>query len=150
VPYQAGDQVTDELMAALAASWAQAGIHVRVEPVALNSLVAQIQRCSGPHCTWEIGGAGGWIYGLYPSGELIFGTSSPINTGSYSDRTADRLIQRSITTDAGLTAYENYIAKQLPVLWLPWTPTILEVKKHLGGVDLNPFGAYTPESWRVR
>ena len=39
--------------------------------------------------------------------------------GSYSDPTADRLIKETNYGDASLSAYENYLAKNLPVVWQP-------------------------------
>jgi peptide/nickel transport system substrate-binding protein len=153
--YASGSQVTDEEMAAMAASWAQAGVHVRVQPVALNTLIGQIvPACSGSHCTWEIVSPGGIIYGTpYPSGEGTFNTGGPFNVGSYSDPTADRLIRRTLTTNGGFTAYENYIAQQLPFMWMPWAlgngNSMYEVQKNLSGVYVSPFYTFTPEAWRV-
>jgi peptide/nickel transport system substrate-binding protein len=148
--YAAGDVVRDEVMAAEAASWSQAGIHVIPRPLGGNTVAGEVEPCSGKRCSWEIGGFGGWVYGPYPSGEQLFTTGAAANVGSYSDSVADRLIHQSITTPTSLTRYENYIARQLPVLWQPDEIQLPEVQKQLTGVRLNAFGAITPEEWRLK
>jgi peptide/nickel transport system substrate-binding protein len=147
--YQSGDQVGDEQVAALASSWEQAGIHVRPQALPLNTLLGEVQRCAGTRCTWELTSLG-WTYAPYPSGEPFFETGAAFNLGSYSDATADRLIRQSIDTNAGLTRYENYLAKELPVLWQPYTGSLLEVKKNIHGFSFSPFFTWTPEAWRVK
>ena len=66
---------------------------------------------------------GGWVYSpdYYPSGEEIFQTGAGSNGGQYSDPTNDRLIKETNFGDASLSAYENYLAKNLPVVWQPET-----------------------------
>jgi peptide/nickel transport system substrate-binding protein len=152
--YVAGSQVWGETMAAMGASLEQAGIHVREQPLAFNTILGEIRPCSGSHCTWDIAGPGGWGYGPYPSGEQLFETGAQFNDGSYSDPIADRLIRRTLTTSGGFTAYENYIAQQLPFLWAPWTIAggglFFEVKKNITGVHISPYFSFAPETWRIR
>ena len=64
---------------------------------------------------------GGWVYApdYYPSGELLFQTGAGSNSGSYSDKKNDTLIHDTKFGDATLAACQNYLAKQLPVVWQP-------------------------------
>ena len=68
-----------------------------------------------------------------------------------SDRRADELIARTVSSDdlAALHDYQDFIAHQLPVIWVPNFPfRLLEVDKRLRGVEpLNPYGLLTPENW---
>ena len=60
-----------------------------------------------------------------------------------------RLIAATNTTNTNLDSYQNYIAKQLPVIWEPNADYELsEVKNTLRGVaPQNPFANLFPEYW---
>ena len=78
--------------------------------------------CSGTSCSWQMANWGaGWIFSPdgYPTGESIFQTGAGSNSGSYSDPTNDANITGHQPTQAPLTQYENYLAKQLPVVFEP-------------------------------
>jgi peptide/nickel transport system substrate-binding protein len=96
---------------------------------------------------------GGWVFApdYYPSGELLFTTGAGSNSGSFSDPAIDQLIRdtnvRSGT--APMLAYEDALARALPVIWQPsYTYLLTEVANGLQGVTpQSPFGAITPEYW---
>jgi peptide/nickel transport system substrate-binding protein len=50
---------------------------------------------------------------------------------------------------ADLYAYQDFIAEQVPVIWMPNFPfRLLEVDKRLRGVEpINPYGLINPEHW---
>jgi peptide/nickel transport system substrate-binding protein len=50
---------------------------------------------------------------------------------------------------APMLAYEDALARALPVIWQPnYTYTLTEVANGLSGVTpQNPFGSITPEDW---
>ena len=79
----------------------------------------------------------GWEYYAYPSGEQLFKGGASGNAGWYNDSTANRLIKNTLT-QSGLQpmfTYENYLAKQIPELWLPMAPyQITAYKTILHGV----------------
>jgi peptide/nickel transport system substrate-binding protein len=94
---------------------------------------------------------GGWIFApdYYPTGEAIFQTNAGSNSGDYSNTTNDNNIQKTISTNQSLTQYENYLAKQLPVVWQPNSVAVVEVKKSLNNVaPFDPLQQLTPERWR--
>ena len=71
----------------------------------------------------------------YPTGEEIFQTGAGSNSGNYSDATNDANIMATNTTDVNLTKYENYLAKQLPVVYQPnYVTQMTEIQKGLSGV----------------
>lgn len=102
--------------------------------------------CSG----WDMANwGGGWVYSpdYFPTGEELFTTGASSNPGYYNDAQANRLILATNTnaTFSGeikaLDSYENYLAKQLPVVWMPTIPYQLTMyKSNLSG--LVPQGVY--------
>jgi len=95
--------------------------------------------------------AGSWVYypDIYPTGEELFATGAVANYGSYSDPMADQLIQATDFTNASLDNYENYLVKQLPVIYLPQqVQSLSEFQNNLrGAVPQSILSTLTPESW---
>ncbi|MGW2676549.1 ABC transporter substrate-binding protein [Streptomyces sp. NPDC001436] len=155
--YAQGHETLTEVMRKFAADAAQAGIAIELTEVEASVLVLEDTTCTpGPDspCLWEFSDwNGGWGYGpgFYPTGEALYSTGSSVNFGSYSDPRADALIARTVVSDdlADLHAYQDYIAEQVPVMWMPNFPfRLLEVAKDLHGVaPVNPFGLINPEDW---
>jgi peptide/nickel transport system substrate-binding protein len=155
--YARGHATLTRLMEKFKADAAQVGIeiiHTEVEPCLL---VLEDTKCTpGPDtpCLWQFSNwNGGWGYGpgFYPTGELLYQTGAGVNFGSYSDAHADALIAKTVTSNAltDLYEYQDYIARQVPVIWMPNFPgRLLEVANNLKGVEpLNPFGMINPENW---
>jgi peptide/nickel transport system substrate-binding protein len=150
--YATGNAATEKLMAVEKSSWAQAGIQVTLTTGTFDVIIGNAQPCSGSSCTWEMENwGGGWVYSpdYYPSGEEIFQTGAGSNGGQYSDPTNDRNIKETNFGDASLSAYENYLAKDLPVVWQPEPAfELTEIQKSLAGATpLNPLLAINPENW---
>jgi peptide/nickel transport system substrate-binding protein len=107
--------------------------------------------------TWDVANwGGGWSYGpdYYASGEELFQTGAGSNHGDYSSPEADALIKATTSvgeanSQSSLDTYQDYIAKQLPVLFQPVAGTEQVVVKGLGGTVLtpNPFYSLDPEQW---
>lgn len=133
---------------------AKAGIELRPSEVYGSVLVAE--DAPGPSTPenprlWEVSTwNGGWIYD-YPTGESLFQSGASFNVSNYPDAHADALIDRSVTSDDldTLYAYQEYIAEQVPVLFLPNCPwRLFEVASNLRGfAPLNPYGLINPENW---
>lgn len=148
--YASGNLSITEEVAAEDATWRAAGINVNLSYDTFAIVIGNV-RCSGPSCTWGmVDSGGGWFYqpDYYPSGESLFESTATSNTGSYSSSKMDSLIKSTVTTSTPLTAYENYAATQVPVIWEPVQSTPVEVQKTLHGVfPINPLGNITPENW---
>jgi peptide/nickel transport system substrate-binding protein len=150
--YATGNTAITQLMNAEKSSWAQAGIQVTLTGATFDTVIGNAQPCSGKTCTWELENwGGGWVYSpdYYPSGEEIFQTGAGSNGGQYNDATNDKLIKETNFGDASLSAYENYLAKNLPVVWQPENAyALVEIQKTLAGATpLNPLLAINPENW---
>jgi peptide/nickel transport system substrate-binding protein len=142
------EAVADEI-----SSWESAGIHINETTATFNTVIANATACSpGPSCTWELEDwAGSWVYSpdIYPTGEELFATGAVANYGSYSDPTADSLIKGTDFSNASLNNYEDYLVKQLPVIYLPQqVQSLTEIQDNLRGVTpQNILSALTPEEW---
>ncbi|HTW07848.1 MAG TPA: ABC transporter substrate-binding protein, partial [Acidimicrobiales bacterium] len=94
-----------------------------------------------------------------PTGESLFYTGSAANYEGYSNTEADKLIDATLDAPStyaaqqSLDAYQDYIAKQVPVIMFPtatgnpYGGAIVLTSKHLGGVTNNVFTNLTPETW---
>jgi peptide/nickel transport system substrate-binding protein len=96
----------------------------------------------------------GWSYGpdYYPTGEILYETGSGDNDGSFSNAINDANINltHTISGVAVLDKYENYLAKQLPVVWQPDPDfQISEIKSGMKGVSQSPILNFTPEFWTL-
>jgi peptide/nickel transport system substrate-binding protein len=136
-------------MKQFAADAAKAGIELRLSAIVGSVLVAEDGPGQGRE--WEISNwGGGWNYNL-PTGENLFMSDASANFSNYRDARADELIARTVTTDdlEALYEYQEYIAEQAPVLFMPTTPRrVFEVAANLHGVTpLNPYGLMNPENW---
>jgi peptide/nickel transport system substrate-binding protein len=108
--------------------------------------------------TWQMGNwGGGWVYApdYYASGEELYATGAGSNAGSYSSPEANKLILATTTVGAAqsqpaLDAYQDYIAKELPVIFQPAPATEDVVSTGLGGVTINVFFNLDPEDWWVQ
>jgi peptide/nickel transport system substrate-binding protein len=103
-----------------------------------------------------------WIYGpaYLPTGEDLYNPGTAVNGGSYSDRKMTQLIQATTIAPASqearaLTAYAQYVQRQLPVVFQPTkigtyatdADSGTLVSNKLGGYAANAFGLMNPEDW---
>jgi peptide/nickel transport system substrate-binding protein len=94
----------------------------------------------------------GWAYdgpGYLPTGEPLFLTNAPSNSGNYSNPTMDSLIG-SIQDNSSMSLFHRYAtftAEQLPFIWVPQIYFIEAVKSNLQGVTWNPMYTFLPEYW---
>ena len=102
-------------------------------------------------CSWPLAMNGGWLYApdYEPTGEDLFASGASYNLGSYSDPEMDDLIGNAETSSspAACGAFATYAARQLPVIWLPDSYSVVAVRSSLHGVVQNPLGAFLPEYW---
>jgi ABC-type transport system substrate-binding protein len=92
----------------------------------------------------------------YPTENEIFNTGGVQNFGDYSDPTADHLIHQAIYGNkaSAATTVATYLAKDLPMLFLPCADVIDAVSKRVGGTN-DSFLAMTqdvfyPQYWYVK
>lgn len=154
--YASGTQAVQQAMDAFKSAAAQAGITINVSSSTFNQVISNATPCTATQaaCSWEMENwAGGWTYApdYYPTGAELYATGAGANFGSYSDTTADGLITATHIAPASqsqsaLNTYQDYISKNLPVLYQP-NPDyeLAEIKSTLHGVQFNAFGNLLPE-----
>jgi peptide/nickel transport system substrate-binding protein len=153
--YSEGAATTDEVNAAIQSSEAQAGIKLNLKPEPFNTLAGTTGVCTAKshaqNCGWQIIEFGYSPYPLYPADNGNFITGGPFNLGGYSDPQADSLINATLqgSDTQAFFQYEDYVARQLPWLWLPVREGLEVYRSNLGGfTPLNPFsGGLNPEDW---
>jgi peptide/nickel transport system substrate-binding protein len=156
MPYTTGIAWIGSEMAQLQSNASLVGIKINPEPkpfnqvtalAAGNCIVAKIP------CDWDLADwGGGWAFGGdEPTGEMLFLCGAIADSGGYCDKTNDALINNTLTSDnlQDMYNWQNYLSKQLPVIWQPEPPNQLtEIAATLKGVTpQSPTLAITPENW---
>ncbi len=145
--WASGTPSLDETFNAEIADWASIGVQFSHSTATFNSVIASCNGSGGYEiCSW----GGGWIYApdYYPSGETLFTPTGGFNVGSYNDAQMTTLIKQTTFGTAKLTAYAQYAAQQLPVLYQPQGTGAGEVIKTLKstiGFKPNPLENFMPE-----
>jgi peptide/nickel transport system substrate-binding protein len=146
--YSSGRATTDEQNAAIQSSEEQAGIKLTLKPEPFNTLIGSTGVCTAKshaqNCGWQMVEFGYNPYALYPADNGNFATGGNSNNGGYSDPKTDALISATLqrSDPQAFFQYEDYVARQLPWLWLPLREGIEVYKANLGGfAPLNPFSS---------
>ena len=108
--------------------------------------------------SWQMAEWGSWTYApdYLPTGDTLFETGVPNNNGAYSDANNDHLIVNTLHArtpaqfDVAMYNWQNYLAPQLPVVYEPDAPTLLETIKGLHIGVQNSALNITPEEWFYR
>ena len=152
--YGSGAVVVSQEMQALKSQFSEAGIQINLTSAPFDSIISLLTPCkpSQSNCSWQmLNYGGGWTYGVdpYPTGDQLFATGSGSNASNYSNPAADSLIAATVHGPGTLTAYENYMADQIPVLWMPqpvYQISEISTKLH-GTLPQSPIESLTPENW---
>ncbi|HUZ55717.1 MAG TPA: peptide ABC transporter substrate-binding protein [Streptosporangiaceae bacterium] len=153
--YLSGVTYLDQEIRTFKSELLTAGIQLNLSEGSESQVVDTAAACKpGPSCSWEMvqWGSPSWIWSsAFPSGEAVFETGAGVNAGSYSSKTNDAnilAVQTSSSSSAFFT-YENYLAQQLPDLWLPNTYNqVSAIKSDLDGASQqSPLLLINPEAW---
>ena len=151
--YATGTQGVTEEVDALQSSFSQAGIQMSLTGTSFDNVVESYIPCSKANCWQMLYYGQGWFFNPGyndPDGSALFETGGGVNGGSYSNPTANSLM--SGLASGGFKAlyrYQNYLAGQLPVLWMPqFDQQISAVNSKLQGVfPQDPDTNIYPENW---
>lgn len=156
--YQSGVSNLQEQALALQSSFAKVGIGMTLVPKSLDALYGIDAPCTATSaCPWDLlQFPGGW--GYEPTYELATGsaliaTGGADNAGGYSSQKVDSDLTKVDEGVGGLTEfydYENYVAQQLPMLWMPEIiDQVSAVKDTLTGWSpQEPQLNITPQDWK--
>jgi peptide/nickel transport system substrate-binding protein len=155
--YASGLDWMESQIKELASNASEVGIRLTVTAEPFDAVVGTgFSPCTpGKPCTWQLADWGGWIYqsDLLPTGETLFASGAIDNAGRYSEPHNDHLIQATLRakTPAALNqamyAWENYLAAQLPVVYQPLAPYLVETINNLHTGPQNSTLTINPENW---
>jgi peptide/nickel transport system substrate-binding protein len=152
--YASGTTELTQEMEAMKSTFSSVGIVLNLSQAPFDQVISTSVPCkpSQASCSWQLDNwGGGWSYSMdhFPNGDLIFGTGAGDNFGSYSSPTADSLIAKSDHVPGTLPADENYLASNLPAIFMPKADyQLTEVSNKLQGVTpQEPTFNITPEAW---
>jgi peptide/nickel transport system substrate-binding protein len=157
LPYATGTAWIASELQQLQSNAATIGIKLNLQPKPFNEVIA----LAGGNCVvvklpcdWDLADwGGGWSFSpdYLPTGEQLFFSGAAANSGGYSNATNDSLINTTLTNSNPQVMFnwEDYLAKQLPVLWQPNANYQLnEIANNLkGATPLSPTLAINPENW---
>ncbi|MBE1491843.1 peptide ABC transporter substrate-binding protein [Plantactinospora soyae] len=154
VTSQSGFAATTKMFAEIKSQMAKLGIELTIKEVPDSVAVTPACKPTEATCSWDMsffGSQGSWYYPVFASGERLFSTGAPVNLGSYSNPEADRLIEATqfSADESALKAYNDFLAKDLPVLWMP-NPVyqISAYKSGLQGVEpQDPMNYFYFQDW---
>jgi peptide/nickel transport system substrate-binding protein len=151
--YSTGVQAVTEEVAALQSAFSQAGIQLSLQGAPFSTIVADDVPCTKSGC-WQLNYYGqGWYFDPGyndPDGSVLFDSTGVDNGGLYDNAEANSLITKLPSGgDPALYTYQEYVAKQLPMLWMPQLDAqISAVNNKLEGVyPQDPDGNIYPENW---
>jgi peptide/nickel transport system substrate-binding protein len=149
--YASGTLYIKQEMEALKSDFTKAGIEINLSEAPFDTVIAD---AFGGSTTSDMDNwGGGWIFApdYYPTGDEIFASGAGSNGGSFIDPTNDANIVATTTSNdvKPLYTYEDYLAKNLPVIWIPSADFQLSMtKKTLHGWDpQDPLLQLYPENW---
>jgi peptide/nickel transport system substrate-binding protein len=154
IAYTSGLSTQASFVQILKSGLSQAGIQLTAVPQTFNNLLADTVPCKPTQasCKWTFLYLGGWLFngpGFEPTGEPLYLTGAPNNSGSYSDPKMDQLI-KATQTSPSMTVFHNYAdysAQQVPALWMPWNTSIDAVSNDLHNAHWSPFLTWYPQYW---
>ena len=149
--YSSGTVVTAQEMQAMKTDWSKAGLEVNLSGAPFDTVISDA--FGGSTVADMDNWGGGWIFApdYYPTGDEIFSTGAGSNGGAYSNATNDANTVATTTSNdvKALYTYEDFLAKDLPVIWIPVADAQLSlVKKTLHGWDpQDALLQFYPENW---
>ena len=151
--FATGTQGVSEEVSALQSAFSQAGIQLRSTGTSFDNVVGEYVPCNKAGC-WQLLYYGqGWFFNPGyndPDGSALFQTGGGVNGGSYANATADSLMTGLASGGfQALYNYQNYLARQLPVLWMPQFDQQISAisAKMQGALPQDPDTNIYPENW---
>jgi len=134
-----------------------AGISLTLDAEPFNTVTGAAFDPAKPNA-WELAEWGSWTYDpdYLPSGDELFEGGAPNNAGDYDSARDNQYIDATLTArtppefQKAMYTWEDYLAGQLPVVYEPTTPQLIET---INGLDIGPQNSaltITPETWVYR
>jgi peptide/nickel transport system substrate-binding protein len=151
--YPAGIDWMESSVRELASNASLVGIQISLQAESFNDVTGTA--FDPTNHSWQLAEWGSWTYApdYLPTGDELFQTGEPNNAGQYSNSRNDQLIADTLnarTPGEFYTAiynWQNYLAGQLPVVYEPDAPTLMETIQGLNIGPQNSASTITPEDW---
>jgi peptide/nickel transport system substrate-binding protein len=147
--YNSSDFAISQQAQVLKSVAGQAGVVFKLKGAPADTVFAT--GACPPDCSWQLLDYGRDGYSGIPTGETMFLPGASTNAGSWNDPTTTALINKTLFSNAPgtLTNYQNYVARELPWIWLPnAVGAVTVVNSSLKGViPQNVFNLFNPEDW---
>jgi peptide/nickel transport system substrate-binding protein len=151
--YYSGDLSIAETEQALKSNASAAGINIALSSTTSGNVLSATVPCkpSQSVCGWQMATYGGWTPFTDPVVSALF-EPGVLDAASYNDATDNANINAAIYGGGGadiVTKYEDYLAKQVPVLWQPdpdYQVSAVSTRLH-GAIPQDPTLAISPEQW---
>jgi peptide/nickel transport system substrate-binding protein len=149
--YVSGSVPVKQEMEALKTGFSLAGLEVNLSEVPFETVIGDAFSGS---TTADMSNWGyGWIFApdYYPTGDQVFSSGAGSNGGGYSNPTNDANTTATLTSHSvtALYTYEDFLAKDLPVIWTPVADYQLSMVRNTlrGWGPQDPLLQIYPESW---
>lgn len=148
--YPTGDPSLAEEVEVIKSAAIQAGVVLNLKPSSPTAFAAEIKPCTTT-CSWELATHQGYPYKIEPTGENLFVKGAAGDLGGYDSATNVANVAATLHDNqpTAFYRYEDYLATQLPWIWLPAPDyQLTEVTSSLQGV--TPQDAYlylSPQDW---
>jgi len=146
--WASGSPALNTTVATEFSEWNSIGIKFTGNTSSFNNVIAECNGGTYQICWW----GGGWIYApdYYPSGETLFTPAGSFDVGAYSNAHMTALINQTTTGSAKLTAYAQFAAQQVPVLYEPNPTATGEIQRTVKCVNAtackpDPLQNFMPE-----
>jgi len=154
--YATGTDYLESGVRELASNASLAGIQLTVVGAPFTNVVNDAFGLNGE--SWQMADWGIWTFApnYLPTGDTLFQSGAPNNAGQYSDLHNDHLITATLDARSpseflqSMYAWQDYLAGQLPVVYTPDAPTLIETVKGLDIGVQNSALDITPEMWAYR
>jgi len=153
--YATGIDYLESAVRELASNASLAGITVKLDPEAFNTVTGA---AFGSGHSWQLAYWGGWTYSpdYLPTGDVLFSNKTLNNAGGYNSPTNNALITKTLEARtssqfySAMYTWQNYLAKQLPVVYQPNNAILMETISGLFTGPENTALTITPEMWYYR
>jgi len=153
--YATGIDWMESAVKELASNASLVGIDITAQGEPIGNVISAVFYCA-PNCgNWQMAYWGSWTFSpdYLPTGDTLFQSGSVNNGGNYDVPKNNRLIEATLTArtpsefSSAMYTWEDWLANQLPVVYEPDAPTLLETISNLHIGVQNSALSITPEDW---
>jgi peptide/nickel transport system substrate-binding protein len=154
--YASGTDWMESAIKELVSNASLVGITINAAAEPIGTVISAVFGCA-PSCgtAWQLAFWGSWTYSpdYLPTGEELFLGNAASNGGNYNNPEDNLLITKTLDArnpgqlDTAMWNWENWLAPQLPVVYMPDAPTLMETVSSLHTGIYDPVLTITPEDW---